>query len=302
MPHTVLILTPDPDTPSINGRWGGVLDAYRKALPEFEVFDAPWSAWIARDYDLITPLVAWGYHNRPDAFVRVLSGLAVKGAPLANPAALIRWNVDKAYLKDVIDAGLPVVPTLYADTLSELVITEARADFGQNDVVLKPRISAGAKQTLIWRGAGLPGGPQGDKPDDEGRPVTAPERNLMIQPFLEAIQTEGEWSLIFLGGRLSHAVLKTPKAGDFRSQPDYQAQLRALEPPLDIRTVAEDIIDWIGPDQLTYGRVDLCRDASGRPCLMELELIEPDLYLPHAPGAEGRFAEAFGARLAHHAR
>ena len=299
MTRTLLILTPDPDTPSINGRWGDVLLAYQTALAEtgLTILNAPWSATPLPEADLVTPLVAWGYHNKPDAFVRAVSGMAVNGANLANPAALIRWNVDKAYLKDMAEAGLSCVPTLYADQLSEAVITAARADFGVTDLVLKPRISAGAKQTIVWRNAGMPMADPDARIDDEGRSVTAPLENLMIQPFLPAIQSEGEWSVIFLGGAFSHAVLKTPKSGDFRSQPDYQAHLRAQDPPADVLETAADIINWIGADSLTYGRVDLVRGLDGRPCLMELELIEPDLYLPYAPEAKARFAKAFSDRL-----
>jgi glutathione synthase/RimK-type ligase-like ATP-grasp enzyme len=300
MKPRLLILTPDPDTPSINGRWGDVLAAYKAALKDtdMQVSDAPWSAMSLPQADLVTPLVAWGYHNRPDAFVRAISGMAVNRAVLANPAALIRWNVDKAYLKDIAEAGLPTVPTLYAEQLSKAIMHQARADFGSEALVLKPRISAGAKQTLIWRGAELPTDDPEARLDDEGCHVTAPHENLMVQPFLPAIKTEGEWSLIFFGGVFSHAILKTPKPGDFRSQPDYQAHLRALDPPEDVMKAASDIIDWIGPQTLTYGRVDLVRGLDNRPSLMEIELIEPDLYLGYAEGAKLRFAAALKQRIA----
>jgi hypothetical protein len=109
---------------------------------------------------------------------------------------------------------------------------------------------------------------------------------------MPAIQSEGEWSLLFFGGQFSHAVLKTPKSGDFRSQPDYDAHLRALPPPAEALDLATAALDYVGRAQLLYARADMVRDEAGRFCLMELELIEPDLYLTYDPEAMMRFKDA----------
>jgi glutathione synthase/RimK-type ligase-like ATP-grasp enzyme len=112
----------------------------------------------------------------------------------------------------------------------------------------------------------------------------------LIQPYLPAIESEGELSLFYLGGRYSHAVRKVPRSGDFRVQPEYQGVITAVEPAADEREAAEAILAAV-EDRLLYARVDLVRGLEGRPVLMELELVEPDLYLGHAPDRGRRFVD-----------
>ncbi|WKL57812.1 hypothetical protein Q1W73_02180 [Asticcacaulis sp. ZE23SCel15] len=285
MSKSLLILTPNPDHPSHHGRWPYVLEAFREALYDLDldVFDQPWSEPVGKAYDLICPLVAWGYHNAPDDFRRALAQIKAKGHRLLNPAEIVSWNVDKRYLRDLAQAGVRTIPTAFVDQLTPENMATARADFGQDALVLKPVVSAGAKNTLIWEGADVP--------------AEAPQSEAMIQPLMRAIQTEGEWSLLFFGGAFSHAVLKTPKAGDFRSQPDYDAHLRMETPPYEALQLAYDALDFVGRDQVLYARVDMVRDDMGRFCLMELELIEPDLYLKYDDDAPERLAKAFAAAL-----
>ncbi|MDC7683354.1 hypothetical protein PQU92_08705 [Asticcacaulis sp. BYS171W] len=277
MKKSLLILTPNPAHPSHHGRWPAVLDAYRTAFAGFEVHAQPWSAPLTQAYDLVLPLVAWGYHNAPEDFRRALAALKAKGFRMLNPPEIVSWNVDKRYLRDLAEAGIRIVPTLFSDGLTRSEIEAARADFGQKAVVLKPVISAGAKNTLIFDGDVLPD--------------NAPPAEAMIQPFMPAIQSEGEWSLIFFDGTFSHAVLKTPKPGDFRSQPDYDAHLRVETPPVAAVELAYEALEFVG-QTLLYARVDMVRDAQGRFCLMELELIEPDLYLKYENAAPARLRHA----------
>jgi glutathione synthase/RimK-type ligase-like ATP-grasp enzyme len=212
------------------------------------------------------------------------------GQRLFNPADIVSWNVDKRYLRDLAEGGVRIIPTHFVERITDAAIDHARADFG-DALVLKPVVSAGAKNTLVWRAGetlaldaleGKAGPPQGA---------------AMIQPFMPSIQDEGEWSLLFFAGQFSHAVLKTPKSGDFRSQPDYDANLRALPPPPEAMMLAAAAIDYIGADRLLYARADMVRDAEGRFCLMELELIEPDLYLAYSDGAAERLRHAFEIAL-----
>jgi glutathione synthase/RimK-type ligase-like ATP-grasp enzyme len=284
MTKTLLFFTPAPESRSFEGRWRDVLAAYRNALAgtDIEVHDAAWTAPLTRAYDLVTPLLAWGYHLRPEDFAAVLEDLNVAGVRLRNPAEIVTWNIDKRYLRDLAEAGMRIVPTQFVERVTEAAIAQARADFSDT-LVIKPVFSAGAKNTVVWSGTNVP-------PD-------GPEGLAMIQPFLPAIRSEGEWSLLFYGGRFSHAILKTPKAEDFRSQPDYGAHLRALPPPSEARELAEAAIAYVGADKLLYARVDMVRDADGRFCLMELELIEPDLYLTYDDQAPARLVEAFKAAL-----
>lgn len=298
MSKRLLILTPNPDHPSHHGRWPYVLDAYREALAgiDAEVFDQPWSDPVTGAYDLIVPLVAWGYHNAPDDFKAAVGRIGDAGYRMFNPPEIVAWNVDKRYLKDLADAGVRIIPTLFVDAVSDDEVARARADFGQNALVIKPVVSAGAKNTLVWEGEHLSALSEGAE-DVEGRKPSIPDGVAMIQPFMPAIRDEGEWSLLYFAGQLSHAVLKTPKAGDFRSQPDYDAHLRLMEPPAGALALAEAAVDFIGRDRLLYARVDMVRHADGGFCLMELELIEPDLYLTYDLEASMRFKDAFEAAM-----
>ena len=286
----LLILTPNPAHPSATGRWPYVLDGYREALGgvEVEIFDQPWSDPVEDGYDLILPLVAWGYHNAPGDFRAAVRRL--EGRPMLNPPEIVAWNVDKHYLKDLAEAGVRIIPTLFVERVTEDEISRARADFG-DALVLKPVVSAGAKNTLVWQAGETVAF---DALEGKAGP---PEGRAMIQPFMPSIRFEGEWSLLFFGGRFSHAVLKTPKAGDFRSQPDYDAKLRALVPPPEALALADAALDYIGRDRLLYARADMVRHDDGGFCLMELELIEPDLYLGYDAGALMRFKDAVEAAL-----
>lgn len=293
MHKSLLILTPNPDHPSHHGRWPYVLDAYREALSGTgaELFDQPWSQTVTRNYDLILPLVAWGYHNDPDGFRAAMLNLS--GRNVLNPPEIVAWNVDKRYLRDLAEAGVRIIPTQFVEHLTQAAIDQARADFGDT-LVLKPVVSAGAKNTVVWSSERRLDPQQSDV---EGRRSTPPIGPAMIQPFMPSIQSEGEWSLLYFNGQFSHAVLKTPKSGDFRSQPDYDAHLRALTPPAGATALAEAALDYFGRDRLLYARADMVRDAQGRFCLMELELIEPDLYLTYDLEASLRFSDAIEARL-----
>ncbi|MCR6659558.1 MAG: hypothetical protein NVV72_09495 [Asticcacaulis sp.] len=302
MSKRILILTPNPDHPSQHGRWPYVLDAYREALSgiDAEIFDQPWSEPIAEDYDLILPLVAWGYHNAPNSFIGAMTAMLAAERRVFNPPEIVSWNVDKRYLRDLAEAGVRIIPTLFTEGVTDDDVARARADFGQRALVLKPAISAGAKNTLIWEGDILPcAAGEGDHKVVEGAITTAtpPVGPAMIQPFMPAIQSEGEWSLLYFVGQFSHAVLKTPKSGDFRSQPDYDAHLRVLTPPPEALALAQSAIDFIGRDRLLYARVDMVRAPDGGFCLMELELIEPDLYLAYDPEAAMRFKDAVEAAM-----
>jgi hypothetical protein len=309
MSKRILILTPNPDHPSHHGRWPYVLDAYREALAgiDAEIFDQPWSEPVTEAFDLIVPLVAWGYHNAPDDFRAAMTALA--GRRVFNPPEIVSWNVDKRYLRDLAEAGIRIIPTLFVDQVTDAEVARARADFGQRALVLKPAISAGAKNTLVWEGDTLLSSPAlagevsplvgdgGGLTDAKDSKTIPPVGAAMIQPFMPAIQSEGEWSLLYFAGQFSHAVLKTPKSGDFRSQPDYDAHLRVLTPPPEALALAQSAIDFIGRDRLLYARVDMVRAADDGFCLMELELIEPDLYLTYDPEASMRFKDAFEAAL-----
>ena len=246
----------------------------------------------------------WNYSQRAAEFGAWLERLAGH-LPLCNPLPYLRWNLDKAYLADLESAGLPVLPTHYleaGDTARlETIATshledgatarlEALLDhLGWEELVLKPRISAGGRLTRRLAARDLARWPEEILAGLEQEP-------FILQPFQPAVQTEGEDSLMLLGGRYSHAVRKRPRAGDFRVQDDYGGSVARRHPEPAQRALAEAALaaaarhlDQAPP---AYGRVDLLRGQDGSWRIIELELLEPELWLRQHPPAAEAFAAA----------
>ena len=231
-------------------------------------------------FDLVLALLAWGYHRdgpSTDYWLHQVGRWQAAGVHLQNPPTVLRWNADKAYLADFAAKGAPVVPTVFVERVTEAALQAAVAHFGTDRLVAKPRVSASAFRTIRWS----PGAPLDGAPTDAA----------MLQPFLPDVLEGGEPSLLYFGGRFSHAVSKRPQPGDFRVQPDYAGILAPYEPWPDELAAAEAALAAAG-EPLLYARVDLVRDLRGRPVLMELEAVEPDLFLEYHPDAPARFAEA----------
>jgi hypothetical protein len=280
MTGTICILTPDPRDEGYETRWRDVLDRNAEPLRAagLEVVGRSWAeAGDLGGFDLVLPLLVWGYPRAHGSWVETVTRWEGQGVRLQNPASVLRWNADKRYLGRLEERGAPVVPTLYADRLTLDTMEQARARFGSNRLVAKPQVSSTAWQTIRWQpGKSLDGGPEGP---------------AMVQPYLPAIEESGEVSLIFFGGRFSHAISKRPQPGDFRVQPEYDGIIAAYQPASDEVAAAERIISAVEED-LLYARVDLVRGLTGAPELIELELIEPDLYLGYDPNRGAAFAVA----------
>jgi glutathione synthase/RimK-type ligase-like ATP-grasp enzyme len=280
MTRRVCILTPDPASEGFRTRWPDVLE--RNAAPlrsaglEVEARDWANAADLA-GFDLVLPLLVWGYPFAPLQWAEAVERWQGEGVRLQNPATVLRWNMDKIYLERLAGRGAPVVPTRHYAELSEALLEEAARAFGTDRLVAKPRISSTAWQTIRWSpGAPLDGGPQGA---------------AMVQPYLPEIERSGEVSMIFFGGAFSHAIAKRPQPGDFRVQPEYDGIIAAYRPEADEHEAAERILAAVD-EPLLYARVDLVRGLDGAPQLIELELIEPDLYLSYEEDAGKRFAFA----------
>lgn len=276
----IAILTPDPADPARQGRWGEVFDRMAGPLREagVEVDGPAWTeAGDLTGHDLVLPLTTWGYHRAGAGWAEQVGTWEAAGVRLRNPGSVLRWNSEKGYLGRLAERGAPVPTTIYVERVTAGAMAEAAARFGTDRLVAKPRVSASAYRTLRWRAG---------EPLERG-----PEGPALIQPYLSAIEAEGELSLFYLGGRYSHAVRKVPRSGDFRVQPEYEGVITAVEPGADEQAAAEAILAAV-EEPLLYARVDLVRGLEGRPVLMELELVEPDLYLGHAPDRGRRFVEA----------
>lgn len=282
----ICILTPDPaDAESFAGRWPEVLAGYAALLSAagIEMEARPWVEDAIGGFDLVLPLLAWGYHKAGKQWTARLDRLEKEGMRIANPPSVLGWNADKNYLGRLAKAGAPVVPTVFVERLSEAAMAEAAARFGASRLVAKPRVSASAWRTIRCA--------PGDGVED------GPESDALIQPYLPSIETDGEVSLIYFAGRFSHAIRKVPRPGDFRVQPEYQGTITAHRPGADELAAAEAVLGAV-EEELLYARIDLVRDGGGRPALIELELIEPDLYLGYEPAAGANFAAAIASATA----
>jgi hypothetical protein len=274
------ILTPDPADEVYADRWREAYEVYRAAFAAagVETVDAPWAEPWPTDVAAALPVRAWGYHKKVEAWRAALETAPIR---LINPAAALLWNTDKRYLAGLAEMGVPTVPTHFAPTLDQAALDAAFAAFGGDRLVVKPVISAGAYFTQVVQ---------------RGDPAPVLPSAAMIQPFLDAVQGEGELSLFYFGGALSHAVRKVAVDGDFRVQPQYGGWLTLFTPDAEGLSVAEQVLA-AAPGPLTYARVDLIRGQDGALKLMELEAIEPDLYFDLDQGAAGRFVAAVSAAL-----
>lgn len=271
------VLVPAPDYPEA---WDWTYDVEADALTRagMTVEPVPWTdpGDLAR-FDIVLPLVAWGYQNDPARWFALLDEMERGDCKVANPVPVLRWNTDKAYLEEVEAAGVPTVPTRVVQALDSQAIDEARRDLGP-DLVIKPPISASAYGTYRLG----PGDPL---------PAEVVGRRMMVQPFLRSVMEEGEYSLIYFEGVFSHAVVKRAKSGDYRVQPHLGGSEVECEPTEGSRRVAEAALR-VAPEQPAYARVDLIRLNDGRLGVIELELIEPSLWLQHAPDRGASFAAA----------
>jgi glutathione synthase/RimK-type ligase-like ATP-grasp enzyme len=277
-PLHVLILVPDPVYPE-PWAWAFHVEADALRLGGFEVSARPWTApGDLNPFDAVMPLVVWGYHERYDEWLALLDRLESEGVLVINPPPLLRWNSDKAYLAEMDAKGIPTVHTVAVDALDEQALHDARDRFACERLVVKPPVSASATGTfLLCPGDAIPGEAAG--------------RRMLVQPFMSSIASQGEYSIMLFDGVFSHAILKTPKAGDFRVQP----HLGGSEVPCGAPAGAVDLARAAlasAPAEALYARVDMVADDEGTLRVMELELIEPALWLQHAPDKGAAFASA----------
>jgi glutathione synthase/RimK-type ligase-like ATP-grasp enzyme len=253
----------------------------RGAEVEPAVWDDPSVGWSR--YGRVVIRSCWDYHKRLEEFLGWLDRMEREEIPLWNPARVVRGNVDKAYLTRLAAAGLPVVPTVQLERGGAADLVGVLDERGWSEVVIKPSVSASAFRTRRI-GRGEASAAQGEL--DE----LLASSGVLIQPFMTEIQSGGEWSLIFLGGDFSHAVLKRPGAGDFRVQQELGGSADLAVPSSSLIEQARAVVRQI-PGPWLYARVDGV-ETGGTFTLMELELTEPSLFLGSDPEAPSRFAEA----------
>jgi glutathione synthase/RimK-type ligase-like ATP-grasp enzyme len=249
------------------------------ATVESAVWDSPLVDW--GRYDALVLRSVWDYTARAEAFEAWLAQVEQLGIPLWNPPPLVRWNMDKRYLVDLSERGVTTIPTVIVEQGSALSLEEVVVETGWDELVYKPSISASAFAT-----ARVPAASR--RAHEAPFAQLVAERDMLVQPFLADVLAEGEWSLLFFGGQFSHAVKKRSRAGDFRVQREFGGTLAAEAPRPALIQAAQAIVDLL-PAPWLYARVDGC-ESDGAFVLMELELIEPDLFLALHPSAPRRFA------------
>ena len=228
----------------------------------------------------------WDYHRIPTMFALWLNALQHSGRTIWNDAAVARDNIDKIYLKQLETAGIAISRTRWLDRVDDQSVRQTLEDECWRQAVLKPRIAATAYGTFhVTADTQL-------SPDD-----LAPARasGALLQEFVPDILDRGETSLMYCDGVFSHAVSKHAKAGDYRVQKDFGGRVDPVLPSHDLIAFADRVMSTV-PSQCLYARVDVV-ETNGGPVLMELELIEPELYFLVVPSAAGRFATAIGNRL-----
>ena len=271
----IAVLVPAPDYPE-PWAWAYDVEAAALASSGAEVEPIAWTeAEDLTGFDLVLPLVAWGYHLEYERWLDFLERAEAERIPLINPPLLLRWNSDKAYLAELDDLA---VPTLAVEACCDADLDEARRRFGSEWLVIKPPVSASATGTHRI-------GTNDDLPDDSR------DKPMIVQPLIEEIARTGEFSLMLFDGEFSHAVVKRPKRGDFRVQPHLGGvTLPSAPPPGGIELAKQALA--AAPATATYARVDMVPDDEGTLRIMELELIEPALFLDHAPDGGAAFTRS----------
>jgi len=273
------------------------------SLDEFEVYDdllikplsqLGWSvdmvSWRNRqvDWNTFEAVIIrspWDYQQDAQLFMQVLEEIDQSSARLENPLDLVKWNIDKTYLRELEQEGILIVPTLWGRRLEAEQLDKAFEQLDTRELVIKPTVSANADDTFRVK--------QEVKLQTKREMLrTFYDRAYMIQPFMKSIVTEGEFSLFYFGGEYSHTILKTPGKGDFRVQEEHGGILASVEPETKLLKRAQQTMARLQPEPL-YARADYVRTEDDDFALMELELIEPSLYFNMDPESPRRFARIF---------
>ncbi|WP_410766335.1 RimK family alpha-L-glutamate ligase [Haloferax sp. DFSO60] len=243
------------------------------------------------DFDAIVIRSTWGYYKHAEAFTAWIESLSSVSCPVWNHPEMLRWNTHKFYLRDLAEQGIATLPTEYVEQ-GEGVSLEAVFDEREwDELIVKPAVSAGAFETKrIAR----------NESEREQSWVESLNRShdLLIQEFAREI-TGGEWSIIFFGDEYSHSVVKQPGEGDFRVQEKHGGRVLVEEPDESLQSQASEVLDAVEAEigeRPLYARIDGV-ERDGEFCLLEAELIEPELFFRVDSSAGEQFADVILAEL-----
>lgn len=236
-------------------------------------------------YDAVYIGTPWDYPEDPERFMALLDAIDRSRAVLVNDLALVRWTLPKTYLRDLEARGAAIVPSLWETNFERDRLDGYFVAHATDGIIIKPVVSTNATDTFRLRA------PVPDAVVDE-LVRTFRCRDYFVQPFIVSILDEGEASLFFFGQDYSHAIRKTPRPGDFRVQEEHGSEIVRIEPEASLLDAADTVIGLVDPAPV-YARCDFVRGPDGRHLLMELEVVEPSMYLRMDEGSPRRFAKAF---------
>ncbi|HSP87177.1 MAG TPA: hypothetical protein VLN45_03535 [Ignavibacteriaceae bacterium] len=237
------------------------------------------------DYDAVIVRSSWDYQSDPIKFSEVLEKINNSNAHLENDLSVMKWNMNKKYLKDLEEKGIRIVETFWEKSFRSEKFEEYFNLLNSKEIVIKPNISASAENTFKL---------MKDNFIDELKNLKNifSNREFMVQKFMKNIVDEGEYSLFYFGGEFSHSVLKVPKKNDFRVQEEHGGKITLIKPDNEIKKQSEKILGKLKQVPL-YARIDLVRTGDNDFALIELELIEPSLYFNFDNDSPQRFASVF---------
>ncbi len=249
--------------------------------PEAAAWDNPSVAW--SEFSVVLLRSAWNYHYSYRPFIDWINRIELLGIPMWNPPPLVRWNSQKTYLQDLSKKGVRTIPTEFLPRNSTFDLTVFMHSYPADEVVIKPTVGASAYGVFS---VSKKNATSGQRKLDE----LLKTADCMIQPLMNSIRTQGEYSLVFIGGTYSHAVLKTPRNGEFRSNFQFGSKESLITPDTQFIRSATAILSQL-KEKTLYARVDGITDNDGF-ILMELELIEPHLFFDFYPKGAVQFARA----------
>jgi glutathione synthase/RimK-type ligase-like ATP-grasp enzyme len=249
------------------------------ALPVWRDPEVEWER-----FDAVVVRSVWDYFDHQEEFVAWAERVGAV-TRLLNTPEVLTWNSHKSYLRDLESKGVPVVDTVWAARGEHVDLAETLRTHGWHDAVFKPAVGGGAEGLVRVDGSAEASAAQ------PTLDLELTRGDVLIQPLLPSIEHEGELSLFFAGGEHTHTIRKRPKAGDIRVQPEWGGIPDVVEAPQEAVAVAARAVAG-APAELLYARVDLVRALDGTLRLIELEVIEPRLFLTLAPHATRRFADA----------
>lgn len=240
--------------------------------------------WTA--FDAVVMRSVWNYHLRFDEFSAWLERLETLGVRVINPMSLTRWNCSKRYLLELEEAGVRIpVTVLLSRNASRAEVERGLGEIGTTPIVVKPAVSASAHETWMM---------EGNAPGVIERVETlCRDGEVLLQEFVEEVQSDGELSIVFFGGEYSHAMLKRPRAGDFRVQSEHGGSSVVTTPDPEVIDAAAAMMGKL-PMIPVFARMDGIV-IDGNFTLMEAELLDAELFMQHAPGSADRFADAIVA-------